>query len=287
MRCKSLALKSKSWSAPLNGFLWSSLVLSLVLCFACTARAQQKTESEEAYGPLPSQKLVLCQPQTGGTGRPGVLLLHGGGWVEGTAAGLRGKCALFAQNGFVAASVEYRLAGETAHWPAQREDAQLALKWLRAHSDEIGLNADHICAYGESAGAHIALELGIVEDKVACIVDAFGPVDLTVLLAPGYQRSLHALLGAEDASWAQKVREVSPVFNLRPAFPPVLIIQGESDTIVPPEQSAALFDTLHKQKTLVMAIMYPGGHSWLGLNPNAVAAIMNHIVMFMRTAPQQ
>src|ERR1700690_1200787 len=110
------------------------LLASLVLCLSYIASAQQKAESEEAYGPLPSQKLVLCPPQTAGVRSPGVILLHGGGWVGGTAADLKGKCAFFAQHGFVAATVEYRLASETAHWPAQREDAQLALQWLRAHS---------------------------------------------------------------------------------------------------------------------------------------------------------
>jgi acetyl esterase/lipase len=263
------------------------LLISLFLCFTYTAIAQQKSESEEVYGPLPAQRLVLCRPQTTSTHNPGVLLLHGGGWVAGTAAALRTRCELFAQHGFVAATVEYRLAGETAHWPAQLEDAALALQWLRAHSSEIGLDPDHICAYGESAGGHIALGLGAPHDKIACIVDAFGPTNLTVLSGPAYKRSFDALLGPEDADREQRAREASPLFALGPSFPPTLIIHGENDNLIPSEQSTALFDALRRLKTPVVVIMYPGGHSWLGLNASASAAIMNHIIIFMKTIPRR
>jgi acetyl esterase/lipase len=287
MQCKSLALMSKAWSVLYRRLARTVLLVSFFLCFTYTASAQQKAESEEAYGPLPAQKLVLCRPRTAGARSPGVLLLHGGGWVGGTAADLKGRCELFAQHGFVAATVEYRLASDAAHWPAQREDAQLALQWLRAHSDAIGLDGDHICAYGESAGGHIALGLGAPEDKIACIVDAFGPTDLTVLSGPAFQRSFNALLGEDDATRLLKAREASPLFNLGPSFPPVLIIQGEDDTLIPPEQSTALFDALRRLKTPVMAIMYAGGHSWLGLDKQASAAIMNHIIIFMQAVPQR
>jgi acetyl esterase/lipase len=263
------------------------LVVSVLLGFTPVGIAQENAVSEVAYGPLPTQKLLLCRPQTASARNPGVLLLHGGGWTGGNAEAFKGRCLQFAQHGFVSASVEYRLAGETAHWPAQLEDAELALQWLRAHSGEIGLDPDHICAFGASAGGHIALMLGAPHDRLACIVDAFGPTDLTAFSGPRYKRSLDALLGPEDVGREQRARDASPLFSLGPSFPPTLIIQGENDDLIPPEQSTALFEKLRRLKTPVVAIMYPGGHSWLGLNAQAVAAIINHAILFMKTAPRR
>lgn len=175
----------------------------------------------------------------------------------------------------------------TIAWRGIRRIGELALQWLRAHSDEIGLDGNHICAYGESAGGHIALGLGGPEDKLACIVDAFGPTDLTALTGPAYQRSFVALVGEEDATWQQRLRAASPLFNLKPGFPPVLIVHGESDELIPPEQSTALMDALRRQKTPVMAIMYRGGHSWSHVSALDSASIMNHIILFMKTATER
>ena len=287
MLWKNWGLTVRFQSAPHSTLWLAFLVVLFYLCPAHGSCAKQPADSEVAYGPLPAQKLILCRPQTTGSRSPGVLLLHGGGWIAGTAAGLKIWCDLFARHGFVAATVDYRLAGDKAHWPAQREDAELALQWLRAHSDEIGLDGNHICAYGESAGGHIALGLGGPEDKLACIVDAFGPTDLTALTGPAYQRSFIALVGEEDATWQQRLRAASPLFNLKPGFPPVLIVHGESDELIPPEQSTALMDALRRQKTPVMAIMYRGGHSWSHVSALDSASIMNHIILFMKTATER
>src|SRR5689334_18158846 len=71
------------------------------------------------------------------------------------------ECALLASRGFVAATIEYRLAPRN-HWPAQLVDAQLAVRYLRSQSGALGLDAGRLCAWGESAGGHLAAFLGVL-----------------------------------------------------------------------------------------------------------------------------
>ena len=66
----------------------------------------------------------------------------------------------YAYQGYVTASVEYRLTGE-APFPACIEDVKCAVRWLRAHADEYHIDPDHIGAFGHSAGAHLVMMLAM------------------------------------------------------------------------------------------------------------------------------
>src|SRR5262249_33053417 len=146
-----------------------------------------------AYGLRAAEALDLCLPAHATTPRPGVLLIHGGGWQDGDKELYSAICQVLAQHGFVAATMNYRLA--PAHtWPAQLVDAQLAVRWLRHSARDLMLDPTRLCAFGDSAGAHLSLFLGSLRTihpgdeagryvdqspQVSCVVDAFGPVDLT------------------------------------------------------------------------------------------------------------
>ncbi|HST87699.1 MAG TPA: alpha/beta hydrolase, partial [Ktedonobacterales bacterium] len=114
-----------------------------------------------AYGPLPEERLDLCRPVGAAGARPGVLLIHGGGWRSGGRGQFAAECALLASRGFVAATIDYRLAPRN-RWPAQLVDAQLAVRYLRAQRAALGLDAGRLCAWGESAGGHLAAFLGVL-----------------------------------------------------------------------------------------------------------------------------
>jgi acetyl esterase/lipase len=88
--------------------------------------------------------------------RPAVLLVHGGGWRSGDKTQLRGYGILLARAGYVCVAPEYRLVGE-APWPAQIHDVKAAIRWVRAHSDELGIDPSRIALEGNSAGAHLVL----------------------------------------------------------------------------------------------------------------------------------
>jgi len=92
---------------------------------------------------------------------PAVVVIHGGGWERGTKSDgeFSGKAALLAENGFLAINIDYRLS-EEAGFPAAVEDCKCAVRYLRAHAKEYGINPDKIGAWGASAGGHLSAILG-------------------------------------------------------------------------------------------------------------------------------
>jgi len=128
---------------------------------------------------------------------PVLVFLHGGGWIEGSKEDCPGTA--FAQYGFAVACVDYRLApmegGCPAEliFPAQIQDVKAAVRWLRNHASEYGLDPNHFGAFGNSSGGHLASLLGTsngiaelqgthnlgVSDAVQAVADWYGPVDVT------------------------------------------------------------------------------------------------------------
>jgi acetyl esterase/lipase len=98
---------------------------------------------------------------------PVILVIHGGGWIEGDKSsfasdryGVPGNIVDFARLGFAAATINYRLAGE-ATYPAALEDCRAAVRWLREHASAYHLDAKRIGAYGNSAGGASRAAIGI------------------------------------------------------------------------------------------------------------------------------
>ena len=85
---------------------------------------------------------------------PAIVCIHGGGWAKGSRESHGAMAQALASRGYVAATISYRLSGE-AKFPAQIHDCKAAVRFLRAHADEYGIDADHIGAIGLSAGGHL------------------------------------------------------------------------------------------------------------------------------------
>ncbi len=252
---------------------------------------------DSGYGPLPGENLDLCFPTNASSLRPGVILIHGGGWTGGNKSTNDGFCSSLASQGFVAATIDYRLTpGYT--WPAQLVDAQLAVRWLRAKANLIHLNPQRLCAYGTSAGAHLSTFLGTLatihpgdeaglfaneSPEVSCVVDEFGPTDLTRLLSTPYQQSI--VLPLMHNLTLQNVpafyRDASPLFDVTPQSAAMLIIQGTADTIVPQSQSLALEHKLQQAHVPVKYISYRGEHNFKGLDEQQRDAIQAQVVDFL------
>ncbi len=244
---------------------------------------------ELSYGTSPSQTLSACLPSDGLKARPGVLMIHGGGWTGGDKAPMGNLCGFFARNGIVAVSINYRLANiadPSTRWPAQLDDAEAAFQWMVDHSGELGLDPGRISVYGLSAGGHIAVWMAIKDKRVVSVIDGFGPVDLfKAQRDKRYQRSLTALIG--DPQDAAAARALSPVYSVHSDMPPVLIIQGEWDKLVLPEQSQALYEALKSKNVSANMVMYQGDHSWKGLSPQERNSINMQAVSFIKSAPRR
>src|SRR5262245_41430606 len=95
-------------------------------------------------------------PPDGAANGVGVLLIHGGGWVQGDRSQLRGYGILLGRIGYTSVACEYRLA-PASKWPAQIHDVKAALRWMRANAGSLNIDPAKIAVSGNSAGGHLSL----------------------------------------------------------------------------------------------------------------------------------
>jgi len=120
--------------------------------------------------------------------RPAIVFIHGGGWRSRDKGDFPWYCAMLAKEGYVVASINYRYSS-VAKYPAQIEDGQNAVRWLRKNAKKYGILPDRIGAIGGSAGGHLAGLLGSKNEEgagVQAVVSCFGECDLQD--APGGRR---------------------------------------------------------------------------------------------------
>jgi acetyl esterase/lipase len=202
-----------------------------------------------------------------GRPRPGIVVIHGGGWLEGDKSsftspkgGAPGNIEDFAALGFVAVTINYRLSGE-APFPAALEDCQCAVRWLRAHVQEYHLDPGHIGAFGNSAGGHLALLLGLAgteaelaadapygreSSQVQAVVSDSGPLDLAYQYRHDRLRRVVSqfLGGPPEGERAAVYKKASPARRITSGTPPVLLIYGGADEQVPVQTADAFVAAL-------------------------------------------
>lgn len=228
-------------------------------------------------------KLDLAVPKDGGP-YPAVVMFHGGAWRMGgradlsrgakNKAGTVGPSAIevFAARGYVVASVSYRLAPKH-QFPAQIDDARAAVRFLRANAKTYNLDPDRIAAVGFSAGGHLALLLGLAPDpgepsaRVNCVVSYFGPTDLSLYAAtPGIEEAyMVPLLGEKCRTDPAVYKRASPIDFVTKDAPPVLMIHGTADLLVPIIHSERLQKKLRDAGATADLLTVRGeGHGWSG-----------------------
>ena len=129
----------------------------LLLALTLPAKAEVLTFEDLTYATYGSRelKLDLFKPANSSGLMPAIVGIHGGGWRKGTKKNFGRHARYFAEHGYVAVSIEYRLSGE-APFPAHIEDCKAAVRWLRANAEKYGIDPDRIGATGHSAGGHLA-----------------------------------------------------------------------------------------------------------------------------------
>lgn len=213
---------------------------------------------------------------------PLVMFIHGGAWKTGDRK--RFRIPWVVGSGYAVASIEYRMSHE-APFPAQIHDCKGALRWLRAHADEYGYNADKVVVAGTSAGGHLAALMGVSggvaelegttaghperSSAVQGVIDYYGPTDFIMRSRHQPEKTdkrtgiVYQLLGGPVGENKDLARLASPVTHVGDGDPPLLIVHGEDDPVVRPAQSERLF-SLYQQKGLVAELhIVPGKkHGW-------------------------
>ncbi len=207
-------------------------------------------------GPSKMWRLDLAARRgAAGKPRPAVVVIHGGGWSEGDKSsftlrkhGVPGNIEDFAALGFVAVTINYRLSDE-APFPAALEDCRSVVRWLREHAAEYDVDPDHIGAYGNSAGGHLALLLGMTgerADRVQAAASDSGPVDLLGQYRSNRLREVvgRFLGGPPEGDRVAAYRRASPAQQISKATPPLLLMYGGADEQVPVESADAFVSAL-------------------------------------------
>lgn len=224
---------------------------------------------------------------------PVVLYFHGGAWARGARPADGSGFRSYLDAGFSVVAVEYRLAGE-ASAPAAVQDVRCALKWVGANAERMGFDQKRIIVYGTSAGGHLALMAGLLPTgneidlpsckdapRPAAILDFFGPTDLTTI------RSIDGKLHPAVPRWIGEVpdltkaaRNVSPVHWLDKSAPPVFIVHGDADEVVPISQSIDLDRRLAELGVQHEFVIVPGGGHGK-FNPEDKAKVNDRLMSFL------
>ena len=206
---------------------------------------------------------------------PVVVHVHGGGWRRGSrrhplpALGDGFYWGLAAQ-GIAVAAIDYRLSGE-ARYPAAVDDVRAAVAWVRTALPRYGLLPGPVALWGDSAGGHLALlaaltGTGLDNTGVDGVVAWFPVTDLTTMGEPGDPETREALfLGAPPSQVPALALAASPLTHVRAGTPPMLLMHGDSDRLVPPDQSIRLAAALTDAGATATLELVPGAsHFWDG-----------------------
>ncbi len=244
-------------------FLLSMLGVAMAAEPAATttaaAPAAKKAKGGFAYPPVFSSAQVVNYKTVGETklalnifnpedhkasdSRAAIVFFFGGGWTSGSPGQFEQQCRYLASRGMVAITADYRVASRHQAKAAQCvADAKSAIRYVRAHAKELGVDPKRIAAGGGSAGGHIAGCTGTLpgldepgEDaKVSSVPDAMVLFNPALTLAPvdgndfgGFGARLPAeKLGAEPAA-------ISPTHNVKAGVPPTIVFHGKADSTVP------------------------------------------------------
>ncbi len=221
-------------------------------------------------------KMDLYFPPKTDKPTPAAIFIHGGAWMHGDK--MHGNAIPFsdlASQGFLVAAADYRLAPRY-EFPAMIQDVKCAVRFLRANATRFNLDPNRIGAWGDSAGGHLVALLGTTNaqagfdvgeyanqsSRVQAVVDMFGPTDLNVFIPVAAPQIIRAVFGPSPLS-NQTATLWSPVTYVSKDDPPFLILQGELDETVPPEQSQIMYDRLKAAGVPVTLVMVKNaGHEF-------------------------
>jgi len=175
-------------------------------------------------------KLDLAMPTGRSTRpRPAIVFVHGGGWVSGDKrrANFLGPTLEFAAKGYVCITINYRLGGSKL---ACIEDAKCSVRWLRAHAKKYNVDPDRIGAYGNSAGAHLAVMLGLCPASAG--LEGDGPWQEYSSIVQAVVASATPTRPRVRGGSEQDAKKIAPMSYVTANAPPLLLVHEASDRTV-------------------------------------------------------
>lgn len=239
-----MSQKMSPFPLPPHGATGTGLLLSLALMalavFPATSLAQGPVAGPEimVYKSVGGSNLTAHVFRPDGTGtsaaRPAIVLFHGGGWAAGSPDWVYDSAKRYASFGAVTVAAEYRLSdSQTLITPIEAlEDARDVVRWMRQNAPKLGIDPDHIAAFGISAGGHLAASLAFFgskdKGKTSAVPNALLLISPAVAMAN--DKYFQGLLGKRALA-----REYSPDEQMDGPPPPTIVFNGSVDNLTPLE----------------------------------------------------
>jgi acetyl esterase/lipase len=207
-------------------------------------------------------------------GRPVLVAIHGGGWRRLDKAGYGSRIAsVFVREGYVVVAPNYELsAPDKPTWPVNLEDVQAAVTWVRQNASSLGIDPNQIAAIGESAGANLAALVGTSSvaapggvpssSAVQAVVAFSTPTDLTDLgsESPLAGWAAAQFLGGTPEQVPGNYTAASPIDHVSAGDPPMFLVQGREDPLIPYTQSVEMAAALTAAGVRNNLVLVTGGH---------------------------
>ena len=225
---------------------------------------------------------------------PSVLWLHGGGWERGDKNGSSGA-RLLAGEGFVTANIFYRLSGDSP-FPANIEDSKCAIRYLRANAPKYGIDPARIGIAGASAGGHLAMLVATAQEdaglegtggwsktssRVQAVASWYGPSDFMVGETEFEHHTGRAVIKLFRGTREEKpsgYRLTSPITHVNSGDPPLLLVHGEQDVIVPFDQALRMKRAYESRKLTVEFIpVRNAGHDFSQVGDQPVSPSVGEV----------
>jgi acetyl esterase len=263
-------------------------VAALAVAAASPARVADVSVERDLVYARPGgvdQRLDAYLPTTGGRSRPAVVLIHGGGFTRGDKRALARAGVRLAQRGFVAFSVNYRLAPQFL-FPAAHEDVRQAVRWIRANARRFGVDPRRIGALGSSAGGSLAASLGTWGTgrrdrgaRIAAFVSWSGSLDL-VSIAREYPTVVRPSLGCSFAQCPETFAKASPITHVDRSDAPAFLAHS-LDERAPEAQATRMAARLRAVGVPVVLRLLPGSRHATAFAPDvwddSVAFLARHL----------
>tara|TARA_R110002111_G_scaffold261826_2_gene335793 strand:- start:3618 stop:4526 length:909 start_codon:yes stop_codon:yes gene_type:complete len=245
---KKRAAKSKEWK-PLKG-------------------AEFKVYKSTEQGDL---HLNIFKPEDWkpGDSRPAIVFFFGGGWTGGNPSQFEPHCQYLASKGMVACAAEYRIKSKHKTTPFECvADGKSAVRWVRQHADELGVDPNRIVAGGGSAGGHVA----------ACTGTVIGfeepDENKQISSVPNAMALFNPVVDTTETGWkggpkhlGERCKEISPIHFIRKDLPPTIIFHGTADTTVLFENVERFTEQMKQQGNRCDLVAYQDqGHGFFNLS---------------------
>jgi acetyl esterase/lipase len=266
-------------ASEIAGYALELWIILLVCMMASSLRGAQPTaeqkftiERDVVYRKVDGEELKLDAYVPKAEGKfPAVVVIHGGAWRMGNKGLYAAEAMALANNGYATFSINYRLLPKHK-FPACVEDCKSAVRWIRRNAAKYKVDSRRIGAYGHSAGGHLAAMLATTdgsaklegdpnakpeESRVQAAACMAGVFNFPRINTPIFSE----FLGGSPQEKPEAYKLASPIQHITKDTPPMLLLHGDQDRLVPLLGSQRFADALKKSGIGCQLIVLKGvGH---------------------------